>query len=292
MTLFWPDCSNNNWSSTADALNFCAQLVSEGFSGITHKVSEGSYYEDPFWPVVQAWCQENDVICVGYHYLSTESPAAQAQTWLDHGGGNLAMFDWEQNGGNLANFWAVANAFNAVGVTVQIGYCPQWYWNQVGGGDLSQIPFLISSAYPWSSGGYASNIYAADGGDSGEGWNSYGNATPRGWQFTDQALIAGKTVDCNAFRGTLAEFQTALGLTPATPPVTPPVIPPAPTAGPTYATGTKPGDEADQVSDVFDQEVIRWPFLNNNTAAEALGVIGAALKIPGYYDPTAQGVPS
>ncbi|WP_343577784.1 hypothetical protein [Mycobacterium sp.] len=52
MTLFYPDCSNNNWSSTQDAINFLEKLVPEGFHGICHKVSEGSYYEDPYWPRV------------------------------------------------------------------------------------------------------------------------------------------------------------------------------------------------------------------------------------------------
>lgn len=71
-----------------------------------------------------------------------------------------------------------------------------------------------------------------------------------------------------------------------------PVPSPAPTptpvpAGPPYATGVKPADEATQVSQLYDQFLIRWPFLNGNTVAEALGVIGAALKIPGYSDPTA-----
>lgn len=63
-----------------------------------------------------------------------------------------------------------------------------------------------------------------------------------------------------------------------------PTPPPAP-VGPPYATSVKPADEPTQVSQLYDQFLIRWPFLNGNTVAEALGVIGAALKIPGYSDP-------
>lgn len=75
-------------------------------------------------------------------------------------------------------------------------------------------------------------------------------------------------------------------------PTNTPVPTPTPTPGgpgPTYAAGTKPADQPTQVSQIYDQQLIRWNFLNNNTVAEALGVIGQALKIPGYSDPT-QGV--
>lgn len=87
MTLFYPDCSNNNWSSTQDAIDFLEQLVPEGFSGMCHKVSEGNYYEDPYWPTVQQWCQHNNLPLIGYHYVTSDSPASQAQTWLGNNGG-------------------------------------------------------------------------------------------------------------------------------------------------------------------------------------------------------------
>ena len=66
-------------------------------------------------------------------------------------------------------------------VTVQLGYCPDWYWSSVGGGD------------------------------NGEGWLPYGNATPACWQFTDAALIGPWSVDCNAFKGTPAQLAAAFG---------------------------------------------------------------------------------
>jgi hypothetical protein len=209
---FYPDCSNNNWGSTQDALNFVAQLIPEGFAGMCHKVSEGNYYEDPYWqPVLQA-SQEAGLAVIGYHYVTTDDPASQAETWLGNNGGPVAMFDWEANGGNVANYFAVAEAFAAVGVTVVLGYCPQWYWEEVGEGDLSAIPVLVSSAYPTAAAGYASSLYASGGGDSGEGWDSYGNATPQVWQFTDAALIAGLSVDCNVAKD--ADLQTLFGQEP------------------------------------------------------------------------------
>lgn len=202
VTLFYPDCSNNNWSSTQDAVNFLTQLVPEGFSGICHKVSEGSYYEDPYWPTVQQWCRNHNLPVIGYHYVTTDDAGAQANTWAANNGGPTAMLDWEANGGDLANLTAVVDAFNTAGVTVQLGYYPRWYWQQQGGGTLAGLAtYLVSSGYP-DGGGYASTIYTDSGGNTGAGWAPYGGATPAAWQFTNQAVIAGHTVDCNAYQGT------------------------------------------------------------------------------------------
>jgi hypothetical protein len=211
-TVFWPDVSNNNWNSVDDAINFCSQINEQGFAMVCHKVSEGSYYQDRYWRPVKEWCDANGTMSLGYHYVTWDDPAAQAATWRAAGGDNIVMFDWEANSGDMNNFWNVANAFNAAGVNVQVGYCPQWYWNSAGEGDLSQIPFVISSAYP-GGGGYASDIYYNQcGGDDGEGWNGYGGATPKGWQFTDNATVSGHSrIDCNAFKGTPQQLQAALG---------------------------------------------------------------------------------
>lgn len=204
VTLYYPDVSNNNWDTFDDATKFLSQLKPEGFSGVVHKVSEGSYYADPFWPTVREWCENNDLPWLGYHYVTTDNPSAQAANWVANNGGPFAMFDVEANSGDLVNFWAVVNAFNAAGVNVTVAYIPQWYFDEVGG-DLSLLApngvSLVSSAYP-AGAGYASTIYAEGGGDSGEGWAPYGGGTPQAWQFTDEALIAGITVDCNAYHGT------------------------------------------------------------------------------------------
>lgn len=210
MTLFYPDVSNNNWSNTGQATYFLSQLIPEGFSAVVHKVSEGNYFADPYWPAVRDWSHNNGLLCLGYHYVTGNDPAAQAWTWNNNGGGPNAMFDWESNSGNLGNFWAVVNAFNNAGVNVSLGYCPHWYWDEVGGGDFSRFAAngigLVSSAYPGGS-GYAYDIYNNGGGDQGQGWNSYGGGSPSAWQFTDRADIAGFNVDVNAFRGTPAQLE-------------------------------------------------------------------------------------
>lgn len=242
MTLFYPDCSNNNWSSTQDAVSVLKQLVPEGFSGMCHKVSEGNYYEDPYWPTVQQWCEQNSLPVIGYHYVTTDDPAAQARTWLGNQGGTLAMLDWEDNGGDLANLIAVVDAFNAAGVTVQLGYYPQWYWNQMGGGDLADLAeALVSSGYP-DGAGYASTIYLNSGGDTGQGWAPYSGIAPAAWQFTDRANIAGAVVDCNAYLG--ADLSDLFGATAATTPA--PHTPGPTSASPTAEKTTTPQPAPDR----------------------------------------------
>lgn len=276
-TQFYPDCSNNNWNSAQELTDFLSQLRAEGFAGMCHKVSEGSYYQDPYWPACLQWCTENNFPLIGYHYVTTDNPSAQVATYTANHGTGHAMTDWEANGGNVANLTAVVAAFNGAGITVALGYSPEWYWNEVGGGSLAGLATgVVSSAYPGGS-GYASTIYDNAGGDNGEGWNSYADITPTCWQFTDSANIAGIDVDCNAFKGSPEELAALFtGGTPAvtpTPPVTdPPAVP-------------EPRDQATQTAEVWGQLLTRWDFLAGNTAVEALGVIGEKLGIPGYSNP-------
>jgi hypothetical protein len=253
LTLFYPDVSNNNWgdenltaAGQQNLNNFLANLQAQGFAGVSHKMSQGSSYIDPYGALCQTWCAQSDFPFIGYHYLDTTNPAAQAQNWLAAGGGSNAMFDWENQGGDLDNFWAVATAFNAVGVNVQLGYCPQWYLESAPGNgagtDISAFAsngiLLVSSGYPDGAANYASNLYAGSGGDTGEGWAPYDGATPSAWQFTSSALISGfNGVDCNAYLGTDLNvlFGTAPAVVPPPPPPPPPVTPPPPPAPPGQA---------------------------------------------------------
>jgi hypothetical protein len=230
MTLFYPDVSNLQWSSNAQVTTWCSQLLSSGFAGAVHKVSEGNYFADSFWPTFSQYCQANSIPYLGYHYVTTDSAASQASLFTQNNGGINVMLDIEANSGDIDNVWSVVNAFNAAGVNVQLAYLPQWYWGNIGSPDLSSFTsngiLLVSSAYPGGT-GFASAIYASGGGDTGEGWAPYGNCTPSAWQFSDQATVGGINVDCNAYLG---ENIGALFGTSAAP--TPPPTPPAPPAPP------------------------------------------------------------
>ena len=218
MTVFYPDVSNLQWGSTElttqghqKLMDFLSQLRGQGLSGVAHKMSQGSDFIDPYGAICQTWCSQTAFPFIGYHYLDTSDPTAQAANWLAAGGGVNAMFDWEDGGGDLDNFWNVVNAFNVAGVNVALGYMPHWYWNDQGGGDLAPIPqngiSLVSSAYPMGdSVGPPADLYRGCDGDSGEGWATYGGAAPTVWQFTSSARISGITVDCNAYHGTSSQL--------------------------------------------------------------------------------------
>ena len=197
MTQFTIDISNNNGANMS-----MAEVKAEGFAGVQAKVSEGNYFHDGTWPIYKEAAYACGLPIVGYHYaIASCSPASQAQTFANNGGGDLVMIDFEANSGTIGDFWALVGAFNAIGIQIVLSYIPHWYWSgAMGGGDLTQVPGLISSAY-YGRGAYASSLYNGAGGDSGSGWDSYGGGTPVMWQFTDGALVAGLSVDANAYRG-------------------------------------------------------------------------------------------
>ncbi|WP_051151512.1 GH25 family lysozyme [Nocardia niigatensis] len=206
MTLYGFDISNNQGPGLS-----LAEIQREGFAWCEMKVSEGDYFADPDWAGYKAQADACGMPIIGYHYaIASCAPAAQVAKFAANGGGNVVMIDFEANSGTLTDYWDLVRAFNAVGITVVLSYLPQWYWEQIGSPDLSQVPGLIASAYPSSSAGYASVLYQQAGGDSGEGWNPYGGGSPVMWQFTDCALTNGTTLDANAFRGSTADLVALL----------------------------------------------------------------------------------
>lgn len=252
MTLFYPDVSNNQWGSTyltdggkSALYDFLGRLKGEGFAGVSHKMTQGSDFIDPYGALCQTWCDQNEFPFIGYHYVSTDDAGAQASNWRAAGGRDNVMFDWEQGSGDLNEFWACVNSFNNIGVNVQLAYDPRWYLEGAGSGagtDISNFTanqiLLISSAYPLGyQSGYASALYDQCGGDSGGGWIAYdGGPIPSAWQFTSSAIIGGASgVDCNAYRGT--DLNVLFGATAAPPPSAPDqpppvVIPPTTPGGP------------------------------------------------------------
>lgn len=286
MTLFGPDISNNN--GTVDE----AQVQREGFSFVFAKVSEGSYFADTYWPATRDACKALGLPYIGYHYVTTDDPAAQAAKFVNNGGGANAMLDVEANSGDIANFWAVVNAFNAAGVNIALSYIPHWYWEEIGSPDLSQVPGLIASSYVNGT-GYASALYPGDG---GVGWQPYGGAQPVMWQFTDKAQIAGKTLDANAFRGTPEQLAALLGATvPPTPPVTSTPEPsnPTPTTGGTMSNpnaNASPQSIADSLDGILDGKPLDYRIVDMLRVRQ-LGDVASNTDpaAPGTAGPNAEG---
>lgn len=207
MTIFGPDISNNNGVVDLD------EVRAEGFNFVFAKVSEGATFRDAFWPQNRDGARGAGLILAGYHYVRTSDPELQADNFVAQLGDKSipAMLDFEMYSGDIGNFWAVLGAIEARGVHVALSYIPRWYWQQIGSPDISAVPGLIASSYI-SGTGFASALYPGDHSDS---WAAYGGRIPDLLQFTSQALIAGKQLDANAFRGTPEQLRTLLGLTPA-----------------------------------------------------------------------------
>ena len=201
-TIFGPDISNNNGVVDLD------QVKAEGFDFVWAKVSEGTTFRDSYWPRTRDWAREIGLILAGYHYLREGDPNRQADLFVDQLGDKSvpAMLDFEEGGGGIDNFWAVLHAIEARGVHVALSYIPRWYWERIGRPDLSQVPGLIQSSYVEGT-GYASVLYP---GNDSIRWAAYGGRQPDILQFTDRALIAGKSLDANAFRGSPDQLRTLL----------------------------------------------------------------------------------
>lgn len=202
MTEFLIDISNNNGPNID--MN---QVAAEGFSGVLCKASEGDYFIDATWSGYRDAARAAGLLTLGYHYaIASSAPAAQVDRFVRADGGAAVMIDFENNSGDINDYWALVRAFDAVGIAVVCSYIPHWYWQQIGSPDLSQAPGLIASNYV-AAWGYASAIYP---GDDSPRWSPYGGAQPAVLQFTDKALVAGAWVDANAFRGSRSELAALL----------------------------------------------------------------------------------
>lgn len=268
MTLFGVDISN--FQRGMDI----AAVAREGFSWVEAKVSEGNYYQDPAWTANRAGAAAVGMPIIGYHYANAScDPASQVQTWLGNGGPNVCMIDFEDHSGTISDYWALVNAFNAAGVTVALSYIPQWYWEQIGSPDLSGVPGLIASNYLGGT-GYASDLYAAAGGDDGHGWTPYGGASPVMWQFTNRASVAGMSVDADAFKGNESDLVALL------------------TGKPQGGLMALTDDQQNQLlAAVLDiQAQLRgpslngWPQLGKNAAGQDLTVVDALASIKGTVE--------
>jgi len=206
MTLFGPDLSRFQ-----AGINL-AQVAAEGCRFVICKVSQGSTWRDPAWPTFRDDARKAGLILAGYHMIDRSNPVDQAANCKAELGDTtipLAL-DWEESGGggDWRNFMAVLQAFRGAGLNVRLAYCPRWWWQAQGSPDMSQagIP-LWSSRYVNTTSGSPTVMYGRVGLDR---WDGYGGLPVALLQFTDKAAIAGRQVDCSAFRGTETQLRTLL----------------------------------------------------------------------------------
>lgn len=199
------------------------------------KATQGDAYVDPFYA---GWVTQAKSVSkppVWYHFLTTDaSPAAQAAHAKSVVGTDLpGMIDMEPTSASVPTYafmLSVADAMLGEGLRLKMIYLPKWFWAQLGSPSLSGLTsrglVVVSSDYPGASGN-GPNQYAADGGDKGPGWDSFGGVDPAFWQYTDTAAEGGQQVDYSAYRGTAKQLTALLEE-----PVPAGGFPPAPTSEP------------------------------------------------------------
>lgn len=189
------------------------KVAAEGHSFVLGKVSQGSSSRDPQWPLTRDQGKAAGLIVVGYVYVDTSNADRQAANcagWI--GDPNIPVaLDWEAGGGNWANLLAVLAAFRRAGLNVRLLYTGPWYHESQGSPDMSKCGLALwKSRYPSTSPGTPAGLYANV---PQSYWAPLGGLETRLLQFTDRALVAGKTADCSAFLGTRDELAALLGIT-------------------------------------------------------------------------------
>jgi hypothetical protein len=217
MTVFIRDISHHQAGISIQALKNAgdAGLIARVGQG-TGKRRDGHVYgttRDREWVRHRDEAKRVGLPLIAYWYvgnlISADENARLASQWV--GDTSLPwMIDFEDGSGDIPFYHDVLKAFRNRGLRVVLGYVPRWYWESMGRNSLPPEPPIVNSRYSRAQ-GTAEQIYKFIGGDNGNGWVDYGGGTTLLWQFTNQSLIAGYKVDCNAFRGTAEEFVNFIG---------------------------------------------------------------------------------
>jgi hypothetical protein len=213
MTLFIPDISHHQADIDIQALRNqgAAALIARVGQGAGRRTNGQQYgtTQDREWVRHRDESRRVGLPLIAYWYVGNLITPAEnarlAELWV--GDKSIPwMIDHEDASGDGAMYCATVAAFRARGLRVILGYVPNWYWaGAMGRSDLRCGSPLVNSRYSSASGTPAA-IYAAAGGDNGNGWIDYGGMRTALWQFTNKGAMAGKAIDVSAFRGTLEEF--------------------------------------------------------------------------------------
>lgn len=153
--------------------------------------------------------------CAAYHYLRNPSEgttvAQQVQASLEvMGQRRLSMWiDVETDAGlHVDHIRECKRRFEAAGVPVIGAYSYVPYWEgriSPHEPDSHEFGAFWVAAYGANSIGAPKDVYPGDGHKQ---WNyPLGNQKPALWQFGSQAVVAGRKVDINAFRGSVDQLQ-------------------------------------------------------------------------------------
>ena len=210
-TIFGPDVSYfQNGMSLVKAKQ-------EGMSFVILRTNDGTF-KDTCYASHYDDAKSAGLLIAAYAYIRNPSEgtsiAAQVQTTLQVMGDRKVpvWLDCETNAGlHVEHIREYKRRLEAAGVRVPGIYTYVPFWEgKVSPSEpgMGEFGYLWKAAYPGGT-GTAAQVYSASGGDGSHNWTyPLGNRKPDLWQFTDRATIAGHTVDCNAFRGTVEQLRT------------------------------------------------------------------------------------
>jgi hypothetical protein len=219
---FTIDVSQHDWDNSGGNLDWVA-VRKAGMVGMCARATYGdpigfNYPSFHFGDFLRAAKDAGFALRGGYHNLvrgdqaSTNRQVDWLRQELDAHDANWAMLDIERypemNAATAWPLWDDVQRFDdrwaAVDDRVLVGYLPPWNWNKhLGQPDLRAFRGpLIASNYPVGDADEYQKLYSRSGGDNGPGWESYGNRTSEGWQFSSKAIVSGaaSAVDINAWR--------------------------------------------------------------------------------------------
>jgi hypothetical protein len=192
------------------------RAVSEGYSGVWMKATEGTTFRDDRFDVFAGQVLASGAVPGAYHYLRSGSGRAQCDAFYgrirDHGGpdGWLAACDNEADASWQTTVGFFARWRELAGDHPLFMYSGNWWWSKLGWNGASLTPYLWDSRYV-SGSGYGSVLY----GKVPEAWwkPRYG-----GWdtttvlQFSASGRVAGREVDVSAFLGTTDDLWSLTGV--------------------------------------------------------------------------------
>lgn len=221
MTLYIPDISHHQAGIDIQALRTqgAAALIARVGQAAGRRSSGDTYSttRDREWVRHRDEARRVGLPLVAYWYVGNlvtpEDNAELAESWV--GDKTIPwMIDHEDASGDGAFYCATVEAFRRRGLRVILGYVPNWYWaGAMNRSDLRCGPPIVNSRYSTAN-GTPSAIYSSAGGDTGNGWINYGGQTTTLWQFTNKASMAGRLIDCSAFKGSQAALLELINGTP------------------------------------------------------------------------------
>jgi lysozyme len=190
------------------------QAVSAVCGGAWAKVSEGTGYEDPYWPNDKAGmlAEEARIVGGGYLFLHEGDGAGQADYFAELAG-DLTGLGIFIDGEPVPKFGSYPQRSDVMAAAARLredypthkigGYLPKWYWGQMPFAGV--VDWMFASEYTFGE-GTPEQLYQQV---PGYFWDSYGGLPVEVLQFSSSAVIPGVSglVDVSAFRGDQAAYR-------------------------------------------------------------------------------------